>query len=174
MRIFHLCSLCKRASFMNWSMFSYGYRGPQTFGPISYDRAHVKLSKLKHVLPTLFVLQKTKNLDGQEFDRTLPLKRGAHLTFVSEPLTNANLLDALIPEMYSNCPKMAFESVLRDGVRTSLLEQIYVQRRASPLILSIGQANTCSPDVAAVADRHSETSATLVLYGICIKSTYSL
>ncbi|EYB89191.1 hypothetical protein Y032_0234g3120 [Ancylostoma ceylanicum] len=44
----------------------------------------------------------------------------------------------------------------RDGVCTSLLEQIYAQRRVSSLILSIEQVNMCSPDFAAVAgSQHS-------------------
>ncbi|EYB91597.1 hypothetical protein Y032_0204g1888 [Ancylostoma ceylanicum] len=68
-----LCSLCTRAHFVNWSMFSYGYRNPQTFRPISCDRAHVELSNLKCMLHTLFGFQKTENVDGQDFDRTFPL-----------------------------------------------------------------------------------------------------
>ncbi|EYC23604.1 hypothetical protein Y032_0015g2742 [Ancylostoma ceylanicum] len=52
--------------------------------------------------------------------------------------------------MYLKCPKMISKPVCRDGVSTSLLEQNYVQRRVSPLISSIGQDKTCSPDVAAV------------------------
>ncbi|EYC43250.1 hypothetical protein Y032_0498g2511 [Ancylostoma ceylanicum] len=63
---------------------------------------------------------------------------------------------ALIPAMYLKCPKMVSEPVFRDGVCTSLLEQIYVQRRVSLLTFLVGQANTCSPEVAAVADsQHS-------------------
>ncbi|EYC12967.1 hypothetical protein Y032_0045g1188 [Ancylostoma ceylanicum] len=51
---------------------------------------------------------------------------------------------------------MASKPVFRDRVCTSFLEQIYVQKRASPLISSLGQANTCSTDVAAVAgSQHS-------------------
>ncbi|EYC29930.1 hypothetical protein Y032_0005g2341 [Ancylostoma ceylanicum] len=58
--------------------------------------------------------------------------------------------------MYLKCPKMVFKPVFRDGVCTSLLQQIYVQRRVSPLTSSIGQDKTCSPKVAAVAgNQHS-------------------
>ncbi|EYC07239.1 hypothetical protein Y032_0071g543 [Ancylostoma ceylanicum] len=46
--------------------------------------------------------------------------------------------------MYLKCTKTASKPVFRDGVCTSLLEQIYVQRRASPLISSIEQAKTCN------------------------------
>ncbi|EYC18881.1 hypothetical protein Y032_0026g1424 [Ancylostoma ceylanicum] len=54
---------------------------------------------------------------------------------------------------------MASKPVFRDGVCTSLLEQIYVQRRVSPLISSIGQDRTCSPDVAAVAGSQHQLPA---------------
>ncbi|EYB88532.1 hypothetical protein Y032_0245g3552 [Ancylostoma ceylanicum] len=73
MRIIHLCSLCTRAPFVNWSRYFYGYIKPRTFGPISCDRAHIELSNLKYVLHTLLGLQETKNLDRQDFVRTLPL-----------------------------------------------------------------------------------------------------
>ncbi|EYC30280.1 hypothetical protein Y032_0005g2555 [Ancylostoma ceylanicum] len=56
----------------------------------------------------------------------------------------------MIPAMYLKCLKMVSKPVFRDGVCTNLLEQIYVQRRVSPLISSIGQNKTCSPNVAAV------------------------
>ncbi|EYC23318.1 hypothetical protein Y032_0015g2586 [Ancylostoma ceylanicum] len=53
--------------------------------------------------------------------------------------------------MCLKCRKIASKPDFRDGVCISLLEQIYVQRRVSPLIPSIGQAKTCSPDVVVVA-----------------------
>ncbi|EYB92870.1 hypothetical protein Y032_0189g1201 [Ancylostoma ceylanicum] len=61
--------------------------------------------------------------------------------------------------MYLKCPKMISEPVFRDGVCTSLLEQIYVERRVSPLISSIGQDKTCSPNAAAVADSQHQVPA---------------
>ncbi|EYC01949.1 hypothetical protein Y032_0103g3553 [Ancylostoma ceylanicum] len=61
--------------------------------------------------------------------------------------------------MYLKCPKMVSELVFRDGVCSSLLEQIYVQRRVSPLISSIGQDKTCSPNVAAVAGSQHQVPA---------------
>ncbi|EYB94949.1 hypothetical protein Y032_0165g28 [Ancylostoma ceylanicum] len=61
--------------------------------------------------------------------------------------------------MYLKCPKMVSKPVFRDGVCTSLLEQIYVQRRVSPLISSIGQDKTCLPDVAAVAGSQHQVPA---------------
>ncbi|EYC16236.1 hypothetical protein Y032_0034g2875 [Ancylostoma ceylanicum] len=62
------------STFPNWSTFSYDYRDPKTFGPIPCDRGHAELSKLKYVLDTLLGRQETKNLDKQDFDRTLPLR----------------------------------------------------------------------------------------------------
>ncbi|EYC12354.1 hypothetical protein Y032_0047g1437 [Ancylostoma ceylanicum] len=46
---------------------------------------------------------------------------------------------------------MVSKPIFHNGVCTDLLEQIYVQRRVSPLISSIGQDKTCSPDAATVA-----------------------
>ncbi|EYC14734.1 hypothetical protein Y032_0039g126 [Ancylostoma ceylanicum] len=51
-------------------------------------------------------------------------------------------------------------------VSNSLLEQIYVQRRISPLILSIGEAKRCSIDGAAVANsQHSYERYPALLLG---------
>ncbi|EYC28089.1 hypothetical protein Y032_0008g330 [Ancylostoma ceylanicum] len=61
---------------------------------------------------------------------------------------------------------MSSKHIFRDGVCTNLLKQIYVQRRVSPLISSIGQAKTCSPDVAAVTGcQHSLERTPSLLYG---------